>query len=136
MRFKDTRPVWYMCYIDWKSLRWILVKSLKLKFFEDFEVDIWWSFWGLSLVKILKLNFDQLLIWPKITYFGESTQSLGPLCIWQCLENFPYTHSVAPLFSQAFENRVIKLEFWKVFFNFFEWMILMKIFGSIDWIFF
>ena len=35
--------------------------------------------------KILKLNLDQeLLILIKRSYFGESTQPLGPFCLWHC----------------------------------------------------
>ena len=30
------------------------------------------------------LNFGQLVIWLKNSYFGENTQSLGRLCLWQC----------------------------------------------------
>ena len=41
-----------------------------------------------SLVEILKLNFDQLVTRLKSSYFGESTQLLGPLCLWQ---SFTYT---------------------------------------------
>ena len=39
----------------------VIVKSSKLKFGQDFEVDIKFSFLGLSLVKIL-MNFDELPI--------------------------------------------------------------------------
>ena len=46
----------------------------------------WWSFWGLGLVKITKLNFDKHAIWIlKSNYFGESTKPLAPMCLWQCL---------------------------------------------------
>ena len=35
--------------------------------------------------KILKLNWDQeLVILIKRSYFGESTQPLGPFCLWHC----------------------------------------------------
>ena len=37
----------------------------KLKFGQDFEADVWFSFLGLSLVEIMKLNFDKLSIWPQ-----------------------------------------------------------------------
>ena len=37
------------------------------------------SFWGLSLVKLLKRSVDKL----KGNNFGGSTQPFGPLCLWQ-----------------------------------------------------
>ena len=41
-----------------------------------------------SFVEILKLNFDQLMIWLKSIYFGERTQPLGSLCLWPFLWHF------------------------------------------------
>ena len=67
---------------------------------------MWSSIWSWSSVKILKLNFDQLLVfdhlvvWLKNSYFGESTLPLSPLCLWQCLLNiFVNLH---PIFQWMF----------------------------------
>ena len=58
--------VWSRFWI-WRFGSWRLVKTSRVMFFG-----------------ILKLNFGQLVIWLKNSYFGESTQSLGQLCLWQC----------------------------------------------------
>ena len=39
---------------------------------------------GKSWIKILKLNFGQLVISHKSSCFCERTQPLGPLCLWSC----------------------------------------------------
>ena len=51
-----------------------LVDILKLKFGRDSEAKVWSKFWRRSLVKILRLNFDRIVLWLKSGYFGESTQ--------------------------------------------------------------
>ena len=40
--------------------------------------------WSWILVKALRLNLYQLIIWLKSGHFGESTQPLGLLCLWNC----------------------------------------------------
>ena len=52
---------------------------LKYIFGHDFEAEIWLSFWGLSLVKLLKRSVDNL----KGNNFCGSHQPFGPLCLWQ-----------------------------------------------------
>ena len=44
----------------------------------DTEAEVWLRFWSWSFA-----DFDQLVIWLKSGYFGESTQPLGLLCLWQ-----------------------------------------------------
>ena len=46
-------------------------------------VEVWSILWSWILVKVFMLNLDQLVIWLKSSYFGESTQLLGPLCLCQ-----------------------------------------------------
>ena len=59
---KDSETeVWSICW------GWSLIQIL--------WPEVWAKFGSWSLVEILKLNFG---------YFGESTQPLGPLCLWQC----------------------------------------------------
>ena len=57
---------------------WILVETLMLKLGQDYEAELRLRFWSLILAqimrlkfsRILKLNFDQVLvIWPKSTSF-------------------------------------------------------------------
>ena len=65
---------------------WDLIKILRLKFVRDFVAEDWSTFWAINLVKIWKLKFGQDSEARLVTcYFGESTQPLGPLCLWQCL---------------------------------------------------
>ena len=45
-----------------------------LKFDRDFETEVFLTFF----------NLDQLVIWRKSSYSGESTQHLRLLCLWQC----------------------------------------------------
>ena len=56
-------------------LRLGLVKILRLKCCG--EADAWSRFWRWNLIKICV----QLVIW---------TQPLGPLCLWQCFQNWNY----------------------------------------------
>ena len=78
LRFcRDFEPRFWWWYWSWS-----LVKILKYIFGQDWGwVSV--SYWSWSLVEILKQNFDQLLDWPKSSYFGESTQPLGLLWLWQ-----------------------------------------------------
>ena len=56
-----------------KFWNWSLVKILWLKL-----AIIWLKFWSVV---------DSLAeFWPKSSYFGESIQPLGPLCLWQCFQ--------------------------------------------------
>ena len=66
-----------------------LEEIMKLKFslksylkISKLNFEIWSISRSWSLVQILKLNFGQLVVWLKNSYFGESTQPLGPLCLW------------------------------------------------------
>ena len=77
------------------------VQLLKLKFGQDFEADVWSRFWSLFVVNTLRLRIGQafeaevilrfwswilvFVVWIKNSYFGESIQPLGLLCLWQCL---------------------------------------------------
>ena len=45
--------------------------------------EVWSRCW-LSLVNILKQNVGQHVLWLKSSLFGETTQILGTLCLWQC----------------------------------------------------
>ena len=62
---------------SWWSYLGNVVKSSKAKFRS--------RFWMQRLVNILKLDFDQLVIWLKSSKFGENTQLLWPLFLLQCL---------------------------------------------------
>ena len=66
-----------------------LEEIMKLKFslksylkISKLNFEIWSISRSWSLVQILKLNFDQLVVWLKSSYFVESTQPVGPLCLW------------------------------------------------------
>ena len=64
---------------------WTLVGILKLEFVRDFETEVWSRLWSWSFLYILRPNSDQLVMWSVTLVFGESTQPLGLLCLWQCL---------------------------------------------------
>ena len=63
------------------------LKISKLNFGQDFELNSWSRLWNWDLVKLLKLKFglsaSEAEFWSTCgntwTYFGESTQPLGPL---------------------------------------------------------
>ena len=52
----------------------------------DTEAEVWLRFWSWSFA-----DFDQLVIWLKSGYFGESTQPLGLLCLEQLEHTINYT---------------------------------------------
>ena len=56
---------------DW----WCLFKILTVNFGQNFEAEVWSRPWGWSLIEILRLNFDQLMIWLKSNY--EEHLTLG-----------------------------------------------------------
>ena len=58
--------------------------------------DVWLSFRGLNLVKILKLKLDILVIRLKSNYFGESTDPW----LWCAFHNSVRPHSVKHHISQ------------------------------------
>ena len=51
------------------NLQWLVM------FVQDFDGEFWSKFWSWSLVKTLRLNFDQLMIWLKSNY--EEHLTLG-----------------------------------------------------------
>ena len=55
----------------------------------DSEPEVWPIFQSWNVAEILKLNFDQRKIWPRINFFAESTQALGPLCLGNVLILWP-----------------------------------------------
>ena len=55
----------------------------------DSETEVWPRFQSWNVAEILKLNFDQRKIWPKISFFAASTQALGPLCLGNLLTLWP-----------------------------------------------
>ena len=63
------------------------IEIVRLKFGWDFEVEFWSKLWGLSLVDICKLDFDQA--WCKILWHALkaliSAKSLNPWVICACL---------------------------------------------------
>ena len=74
---------------DWSMIKsWILVKILRLKLDRNFEAEVQSSLQSWSLVEILKLNldqvvvFNQLVVWPKSCFFGESTGWVGQIQFW------------------------------------------------------
>ena len=75
----------------WSRSKSLIFGKVKHRLGQDLEVE----FWSRSLApscQILKLNLDQLVIWPKSSYFGESSQPwvLLPLAMYKdSFENPP-----------------------------------------------
>ena len=73
-----------------------LVKTLRLRFGQDFELNSWSRLWGWDFVNLLKLKFgwdSDAEFWSTCGFrstsgtaiwFDESTQIKGPLWLWQC----------------------------------------------------
>ena len=65
---------------------WSFVYISKLNFAQEIEAEFWTRFLGWSLVDILKLNLDR--DWRRNLLYdlksGETTQTSGRLCPWQC----------------------------------------------------
>ena len=61
-----------------------MVKTLRLKFGQDLEAKVWSRFqsWR-SLVQIVNV-----FIKIGVSYFGERTEPLNPLCLWQLLISY------------------------------------------------
>ena len=62
--------------------------------------------WSWILVKALRLNLYQLIIWLKSGHFGESTQPLGVLCLWQRFRTYFDIHKI-PLFKYNVSSNML-----------------------------
>ena len=105
-----------------------LVKILKLRFGRDFEAEVWWrilklnfgqvklklghdwrliELWGISLVKILRLNFDQLVISLKSLWsehwtvgFVVSLAMFDHLIVFFCFITFVFVLTIGVEFCE------------------------------------
>ena len=78
-----------------------------------FEADIYLSFWGFTLEKILKLDLDKLATWLKSSHFVENAQPLGPLCLWKCFTKMSKEKNLVLGWSHYFFLLRLTSSFWK-----------------------